>query len=67
MLAIQETKSEGSWLEASPGKSFERPYLENTHYKKSAGRVAQGVGQIQTPVPPKKKEKVSGFIFFSLE
>jgi hypothetical protein len=30
--------------ETSLGKEFLRPYLEKTHYKRRASRVAQGVG-----------------------
>jgi hypothetical protein len=40
------------------GKYFVRPYLEKTHHKKRAGRVAQGIGTylVETPVPEKKKK-----------
>jgi hypothetical protein len=34
-----------------------RPYLKSTHHKKSAGGMAQGIGQVQTPVPQKRKKK----------
>jgi hypothetical protein len=36
-------RSGGSRFEASLGKQFARPYLENTHHKKKVGRVAQAV------------------------
>jgi hypothetical protein len=40
-----------------PPQANSREPIPKKTSQKSAGRVAQGVGQIQTPVPPKKKEK----------
>jgi hypothetical protein len=39
-----------------------RPYLENTHHKKRAGGVAQGIGPKFKPqyCKKKKKEKKNG-------
>jgi hypothetical protein len=34
ILALRRQRSGGSRFEASPGKYFVRPYLEQTHHKK---------------------------------
>jgi hypothetical protein len=47
----------GSLLEATPSKQFLRLYLENTHHKKRAGGMAQGVDPEFKPQYRKKKKK----------
>jgi hypothetical protein len=44
-------------LEASPGNSFARPYLEKTFHKNRAGAVAQDEGPEFKPQYRKKKKK----------
>jgi hypothetical protein len=44
----------------APGKEFRRPYLEKTHHRKRAGRVANVVEHLPTklefkPKPPKSQ------------
>jgi hypothetical protein len=44
ILATQEKGLRGLQFEASPDKSFERPYLEKNLSQKQANGVAQSVG-----------------------
>jgi hypothetical protein len=51
-------RSGRSRFEASPGKEFTIPYLEKSHHKKRAGRVAQGIGpEFKPQYCKKEKEK----------
>jgi hypothetical protein len=43
ILELKKQRSGGSQFEASQGKEFIRPYLENTLDKNWAGGMAQGV------------------------
>jgi hypothetical protein len=46
---------------------FVRPYLENTHHKKRAGRVAQGVGpDFKFQYCKKRDIPVCGFLIIPL-
>jgi hypothetical protein len=47
----------GSKFEANPGKLFVSLYLEETHHRKRASRVAQGEGPEFKPQYHKKKKK----------
>jgi hypothetical protein len=41
---LRKQRSGGSRCEASRGKQFVKPYLEELHHKKRAGEVAKGSG-----------------------
>jgi hypothetical protein len=44
-------------LKPAWANSSQDPISKNTHHKKRAGGVAQGVGRVQAPVLQKKKKK----------
>jgi hypothetical protein len=46
-----------SWFKASPGKYFERSYLEKNPSQKRAGGLAQGVGCKSKPQYHKERER----------
>jgi hypothetical protein len=57
ILDTQKAEISKVGIRSQPGQIVQRPYLENTHYKKRTGGVAQGIGPEFKAQYCKKKKK----------